>query len=185
MRPIEVEELLHLFDEFDAGQGHDSSIRLETLQHYDVPGDEERQRAFAEGKPLPARPGKQATLDGIQRATAAGRRYTRVHVIDLPPSPYVRYEMAAYAENSAAGERVLLLDRAADPGLDRLRTDFNLFDGRAARPIAVFYRYTPTGRLIGWELSDDPTVIADCRTQVDLAIRFAMPLGEFTAGLVV
>jgi hypothetical protein len=185
MRPIKVEELLRLFDEFDAGQGHENSIRLETLQHYDVPGDEDRQRAFAEGRPLPVRPGKQATLDGIQRATTAGRRYTRVHVIDLPPSPYVRYEMAAYAENAAAGERVLLVNRAADPGLDRLRTDFNLFDGRSARPIAVFYRYTSTGRLVGWELSDDPSVIAECRMQVDLAIRLAIPLGEFIAGLVV
>ena len=44
-----------------------SACRLETLQHYDVPGDEERQRAFLAGEPLP--PPRQGKLDDLKLIT--------------------------------------------------------------------------------------------------------------------
>jgi len=159
----------------------DESFRLETLQHYQVPGDEERQQAFREGRPLPMRPAKQATLDLFREATSRGKLVHRVHVVDQPLSDYVRYELAAYAENQAAGERVWIADRAAHPDLEQLREDFNLFDGDTDHPVVVFYRYTDDGHLLGYERSMADSVVDRCRRQRDLALAHAVTLDEFLA----
>ena len=98
-----------------------SARRLETLQHYDVTGDEERQRAFLAGQPLPPpRQGKLDDLALIADLRQAGRYVGRVHVVDRPLSPYVRYELAVYAENVAAGEDVRIADRSLHPELEDL-----------------------------------------------------------------
>jgi hypothetical protein len=159
-----------------------SALRLETRQHYDVPGDEGRQRAFREGRPLPVRPGKQATLQLIAEAVAAGEQIGRVYVVDRPLTEYVTYELAgAYPENVAAGETVRITDRAAHPDLAGLTRDFVLFDADTDHAVAVFYDYDPDGRLLGYERSDDPVVIADCRRQVELALRHSVALDTFLA----
>ena len=52
-----------------------SARRLETRQHYLVPGDDERQRAFLAGSELPAPgPGKIADLELIADLVRRGRR---------------------------------------------------------------------------------------------------------------
>jgi Family of unknown function (DUF6879) len=159
---------------------HDA-IRLETLQHYEVPGDEDRQRAFRAGKALPRRPDKSASVQIIRDAVAAGKRIGRIHVIDWPLSDYVRYEIeAAYLENSEAGEQILISDRAADPGLDHLRQDFVLFDGDTDHASVIWYRYTDRGEITGWD-AGTPCDVAPCREAVALARRNSVTLSEFLA----
>lgn len=170
------EELMGAYRSFTA-----EAVRLETLQHYAVPGDEERQRAFLEGLPLPSRPEKSATVQIIRETLASGRRIGRIHVIDLPLSDYVRYEIeAAYLENAAAGEEILIADRAADPSLDRLRDDFVLFDGDTDHASVIWYRYTPAGEVTGWETGTAADVAA-CREALSLARQYAVPLSQFLA----
>lgn len=155
-------------------------VRLETLQHYEVPGDEERQRAFHEGRPLPPRPEKTTSTQIIRDAVVSGRRISRIHVVDLPLSNYVRYEIDAYAENAAAGECVLIADRSADPGLGALREDFVLIDADTDHAAVIWYRYTSEGTLTGWE-QGSRTDVAACRAAINLVRRFAVPLSEFLA----
>lgn len=173
MTPTELRALYHGFT--------DEVFRLETLQRYAVPGDEDRQAAFREGRPLPERPGKTATLQLIRNSVAAGKRFGRVHVVDQPLSDYVRYELvAAYPENVAAGEDVRIAERAVHPELAVLRRDFALFDARTSHPSLVWYDYAPDGRLIGYACgtSDD---IETCVGGMELARRHALPLAEFLA----
>jgi hypothetical protein len=73
-----------------------SAWRIEVLQHYTGTADEERQRAFHAGEPLPPPgAGKLASLALISRLRHAGREVGRVHVVSRPLSAYVRYELAA------------------------------------------------------------------------------------------
>lgn len=161
-----------------------SAYRLETLQHYDVTGDE-RYRAFASGCPLPPPgPGKAEDLRLIERLTGAGRKVGRVHIIDRPLTDYLRYELAVYAENAAAGEDIRIADRAAHPDLLGLRRDFAVFDAETRHGAAMVFDYNPAGRVAGYRINDHRGVVRRFRELYDLAAGHSVPLAEFvTAGL--
>ncbi|GIJ47561.1 hypothetical protein Val02_44470 [Virgisporangium aliadipatigenens] len=171
---MNTDELMARYRDFTT-----EAARLETLQTYVVPGDEERQEAFRQGRPLSFRPGKAASLELIAGAVATGKRIGRIHVVDRPLSDYVRYEFAAYDENIRAGESVLITDRAADPALASLTHDFVLFDGYTDHALVVWYDYTPEGLLIGYR-KGSPEDIAVASAALELARRHAVPLADFT-----
>lgn len=115
----------------------------------------------------------------VREAVASGARVHRVHVVDLPLSDYLRYELAVYPENIAAGEDVRIADRAAHPGLTELRTDFWLFDDS----VVVWLRHGGDGDLIGCDLSQDPADIRRCQEQRDLALIHSSSFEEFRAAV--
>jgi hypothetical protein len=162
-----------------------SAFRLETLQYYVLAEDEPRRQAFREGRPLPPRPGKTESLRMVGDAVAAGKRVHRVHVVDFPLSDYIRYELAVYPENIAAGEDVRIAPRSAHPGLVDLGTDFWLFDadadGEAGRPAVAWFRYAPGGQVISRDCSDAPDEVRRAREQRDLAVACSLSLAEFMA----
>lgn len=170
------EELLGLFQ-----SARRSAFRLETLQYYAVAdeADAARRREFAAGRQLPARASKSESMRLVREAVASGTRVHRVHVVDLPPSDYIRYELAVYPENIAAGEQVRLVDRAAHPGLADLATDFWLFDDSAV----VWLRHSAEGDLVGCDLGEDPADVRHCRDQRDLALEHSLSLDEFTSAI--
>jgi hypothetical protein len=160
-----------------------SAWRIEALQHYTVPGDEERQRAFHAGEPLPPPgPGKQEDLALITRLTGAGRTVGRIHVIDRPLSDYVRYELAVYAENVAAGEEVRIADRSLHPELGEIYIDFAIFDAEAGSDTAVvLFDYDGAGLVRGYRIIDRTETIEYCRGLLGLAFAHSVPLAEFMA----
>jgi hypothetical protein len=160
-----------------------SARRLETLQHYDVPGDEERQRAFHAGEQLPPpRQGKLDDLKLIAELRKSGRQVGRVHVVDRPLSDYVRYELAVYAENAAAGEDVRIADRSLHPELASLAQDFAIFDAGTTWATVVLFDYDNRGRVRGYQVvASDPETEKRCRDQYDLALSRSVPLSEFMA----
>jgi hypothetical protein len=158
-----------------------TAFRLETLQYYALAEDEPRRQAFREGLPLPPRPGKTESMRMVSSAVAAGKHVHRVHIVDLPLSDYIRYELAVYPENIASGEDVRITPRSAHPGLRGLDTDFWLFDAQGDRPAVVWFRYAPDGQIISRDHSDDPADIRLAREQQDLALACSLSLGEFTA----
>jgi hypothetical protein len=159
-----------------------SANRLETLQHYDVPGDEERQRAFhATGVLPPPRAGKREDLNLISEIRRSGRDVGRVHVVDWPLSDYVRYELAVYAENAAAGEDIRIADLGMHPELDGFTTDFAIFDVESDDPSVIIFDYSDSGLIRGYRHSQDPTEIAVYREQYELADRHSIPLHEYLA----
>lgn len=164
-----------LYDSFT-----DEVFRLETLQAYSVPEYDERLRAFLEGRPLPPSPAKDRWLQDVRRFRDRGRRVWRVHVYDRPLSDYLRYEFTVYAENIAAGEVVRVAERASRAELADLRRDFILFDGDTEHAAAVLFDYSPTGQLLGREVTHDPIGIERCRHQRNLAGAASVPLDEVT-----
>lgn len=167
-------ELMALYSSFT-----DDAIRLETHQHYAVPGDEERQRAYWEGRPLPERPGKAATLRLIRATVDAGKLIGRVHIVDRPLSDYVRYELeAAYPENVGAGEQVWIVDRTARPELAEVERDFVLFDVNTDHASVVWYDYAADGQLTGYTRGTQED-LGICVGTLHLARAHAMPLAEF------
>jgi hypothetical protein len=143
-----------------------SVFRLETLQVYEVGEDIERQRAFAaEGRLPPPSPDRMAFIRRMQERTKRVA-WSRVHVVDQPLTPYLRYELAAYAENEQGGEQVWIAERAANAGLTE---DFVLVDDEAG----VWFRYDERGQLLGYERVA-PEDLDRCREQRDLALAHAV-----------
>jgi hypothetical protein len=155
-----------------------SARRLETLQDYGSAGDEERRRAFRAGEPLP--PPAAAKMDDLALIADLRKRgiyVGRVHVIDRPLSPYVRYELAVYAENAEAGEDVRIADRSRHPELGRLGQDFAVFDSATV----ILFDYDSAGRVRNYRIADDPVTVKRCVGQYILAAGMSVPLAEFTA----
>lgn len=158
-----------------------SAWRVEALQHYTVPGDEERQRAFRAGEPLP--PPRAELLDDfrlIAELRETGRTVGRIHVVDRPLSDYVRYELAVYAENIAAGEEVRIADRSAYPELGEVAVDFVIFDAEAPSDAAVIvFDYDDAGLIRGYRISTDPQAVSRYGEMLDLAYAYSVPLRDF------
>ena len=159
-----------------------SAFRLETLPQYRGTSDAALQ-AFLEGRPLPLeqRPAKQRWMRLVADAAAAGKRISRVHVVSRPLTPYERYELAAFPENAAAGEQVLIADRGEHPELAELTGDFWLLDDTTDRPSVLLMDYDAEGRFRGQEHTRAARVLADCRRQRDLALACSVDLDEFLA----
>lgn len=157
-----------------------SAWRVEALQSYAGTGDEERQRAFHAGDPLPPPgPGKQADLALIRQLRDAGREVGRVHVVDRPLSPYVRYELAVYAaDNAPAGEEIWIADRSAHPELAEVDGDFAVFDAVLPGAAAALFDFDASGAVRGYRITRDAATVRRCRRLLDLAMWYAVPLRE-------
>ena len=110
----------------------EEAFRLETQQRYAVPAEDEQFRAFTEGRPMPSDPRVDRSMQIIRAAAARGCRIRRVHVVDLPLTGHLRYELAAYRENINAGEEVGIAVRRWHPDLAELTEDFVLFNPSSA-----------------------------------------------------
>jgi hypothetical protein len=155
-------------------------FRLEARQKYTVDAESAQMKAFAAGRPLPHDPAVQQSMDIISQARAAGTRIYRVHVVDLPLTPYLQYEMAAYQENLAAGEEVFITARFRHRELAGITEDFVLFDPGTSHQAVVWMHYDAEGRITGRERSDDPADVARACHDRDLAMAYAIPLDQFT-----
>lgn len=156
-----------------------SAWRVEARQHYDADIDHARFKEFAAGRPLPP-PGtaKLADLALIRQLHDTGRTAGRVHVVSRPLSPYLRYELAAYAENAAAGEDVRIADLSACPELSAIAEDFTLFDHEQPHASYVLFGYGDDDRVHGY--THTARDVAHRTWQLRVALGCAVPLGEFT-----
>jgi hypothetical protein len=143
---VTPEEFDQVFDQFTV-----SAFRLETLQHYSVSAEDARMRAFREGTPRPERSVRTSPwLRRIALTAAAGKSWSRVHVIKEPLSEYLRYELIGYVESMAVGEEI----RLADPLEDRVLVDFWLFDAGTPEAFTVLMHYNDDGVVLGYERVD-------------------------------
>jgi hypothetical protein len=151
-----------------------SVFRLETLSSYAAPGEAEMVRAFNEGRPMPPRgPDTDPWLRMVADSVQAGRRWSRVHVLDRPLSDYLRFELLGYQGNVAAGEDVRIADRAYAPEtLNGLTDDFWLLDDA----VAVIIEYDGDGRRLSMEPTRDVDGLIDQR---NLAIQHSVPLLDY------
>jgi hypothetical protein len=151
-----------------------SAFRLETLQTYTAPDEEEALARFRAGED------PQIDLawwtDLARKQTAAGRTMSRVRVIIEPPSEYTRFALVAYPVMAAAGDDIRII--SVSPGswpTDVPRHDFWLFDDRDL----WFLNYDQAGVLRSAELLDDPRAITDHLRWRDAALAQAMPVNDY------
>lgn len=159
----------------------ESAFRLETLQQYTSPAESEQIRRFYESKSLLPSREVAKSMDTIRDLTSAGKRLYRVHVIDLPLTSYMRYEIAAYAENIKVGEDVLIAVRDWHENLRDLTEDFIMFDPETSKPSVVWMHYNEQGQVIGREYSDQPEDLILAYRYRDIAMMHAIPLNDFTS----
>jgi hypothetical protein len=165
------------FDQFTA-----SAFRLETLAHYGTLEADPRFTAFRERAALPDRSVRTSPwLRRMATTTAAGKRWSRVHVMGNPLSEYERFELVAYVESAAAGEQIGISDRTDHPQLVGLGRDFWLFDAGTSEAFAALLRYDDDGVYLDAEVTRDAGVIRACEADRDLALRYSVPLNEYLA----
>jgi hypothetical protein len=157
----------------------EEALRVEAQQRYAVPAEDEQFRAFTEGRPMPSDPHVDRSMQIIRAATARGCRIRRVHVVDLPLTMYLRYELVAYRENLEAGEEVGIAVRSWHPDLAELTEDFVLFDPGSDHSAVVWMRYDDRGQLTGLAYSDKPADLALAAGYREAALAHAVPLREF------
>jgi hypothetical protein len=156
-----------------------SSYRLELLDTYVAPGEQEPFRRFMAGEPR-----DDAWRDPWKRfvrfARASGKRMERVHVVTEPLTDYMQFELEwVYPANVEAGEDVRVLPRSAAASLNLPDRDYWLLDSRR---VAVM-DYDAHGNWTGVDLIDDPDAVAWHLRGRDLALRHSTPLFTYLEGI--
>lgn len=169
---VKPEDLNTLFTSFRY-----SAFRLETLDWYDVDAEAEPLQAWLAGRSLPVDPVNGEWLDIVRDAVAAGKTMQRVHVMTVPLTGYVHWELGWFQRHSAAaGEDIWLLPHYGGfwpRGLMRL--DWWLFDDER---VAIF-RFDDRARLTDIELSASENVAEHFRGERDTALREARPYANY------
>lgn len=159
-------------------------IRIETLQQYTVDEETQRIRAFLRGDPRPERSVRTSSwLARIATSTVAGKSWRRVHVVDVPLSDYLRYELVGYIESQACGEEIRIVERAPELAAAQAMGDFWLFDADSPEAFAVEMHYGQEGRWLGAEHVTEPAHCARLRAAADQVWAAASPLNQFLAAL--
>ena len=153
------------------------AVRWEGIQTYRVPWEDDQIAAWRRGDPVPPNADVEASLETIRQITESGRRIVRVRGIRKPMSDYARYEVeAAYPPNAAAGEDIYVVDLDEHVEFDAVG-DFVIFDNDAV----VRYQYDPEGRLLGYDFTDQPGDLDECRAIREGLLAAAVSLDDFTA----
>jgi hypothetical protein len=160
-----------------------SAFRMETLQRYTVDAETDRIRAFLRSEPRPDRSVRTSPwLRRVAVTTAAGKHWSRVHVVDLPLTDYLRYQLVGYVESAAAGEEIRIALRQDHPELSKVREDFWLFDAETPHAYAIAMRFDGVGRPLGHEFVTDRRRIEAFTRAREVAWEESIPLNEFMAG---
>lgn len=151
-----------------------SAYRLETLQAYAEQSESSPFNLYRRG----VQPNSSFMADWCQMVRGhieAGRSMRRVHIVDLPLSQYMRFEIeCCYRDTGRAGEEIRLLERAKLPvGLSNAALDdFWFFDGTTV----MVNEYDPNGTIVQARISSVPKLVqhyASIDKQIwDLSVPF-------------
>ncbi|MFB8000128.1 DUF6879 family protein [Streptomyces sp. NPDC056002] len=168
---IPFEEITYLFAGFER-----TAFRLETRRGYATDRAGARFKAFMRGVDPVPEPDHQWNVN-VRDKAGQGARFSRVRIVDEPPTDGQRFLMATAAGNIDAGEDIRVVSRAEAARLDLPDYDFWLFDSRTL----VRMHIDDTDTTVGVELVDDAAaVLAACRAR-DAAQAAARPSAEVWA----
>ncbi|SDG65049.1 hypothetical protein SAMN05421505_106124 [Sinosporangium album] len=135
--------------------------KLESRQNYLEPGNpsweawiagyEKRAQALAEAN--------RAEQAGVLRPLEdRGVSFIRVHVLEYPLTPYIRFELDHYRISSELGEQIFLVDRSDIEDIESQESlqDFILFDESRA----LVEKFSSEGLLLGGALVRDRDYLA-------------------------
>ena len=142
-------ELFHIFRE--------TAFHLELKDTYHVLEESGPFELFLEGKPDDFS-WHQPWLNLVRESTGTGKRVTRVRVVTVPHSDYVRWGLSVAPLNIAAGEDIRWLPRHLAKDIVFPSHDYWLFDGERV----IFTEFHPDGRFLGGSEPSDPQVTDQC-----------------------
>lgn len=173
LTPAEFDQL---FQQFADSPTSTTVFRWEARQHYAIPRDEPSLVAFREGTPRPERSVRTSPwLARIAASTVAGKEWARVR--RPADNEYFRWELLAYVESQAAGERILLADAPAYQ-----LPDFWLFLGTAPTDrYAIVMHYDDAGVPVEFEYVDHPDTIAEYERIAGELLALGQRLNDFLA----
>lgn len=168
---MDINEYHTLFSSFRL-----SAFRLETLSAYNVEAEREAFTAFLAGTPLPDIPPHTSWLDFISEAKSAGKHITRVHLMPVVLTPYLRFQIEwGYYYSYKAGEEIRILLPEKDKTEAHVKSgDFWVFDDETF----VSLNYTSDGTFLGvTKISEiDKAVYRSIR---DSALERSIPFTEY------
>lgn len=153
------------------------AFRLEVLQAYGEPSEHKAFDMFLSGRP----PGREFIADWCDMVSAhreSGKSMSRVHLVNLPLSDYMKFEIeCAYKYTQEAGERIYLLDSSQVPAEQAscLQEDFWLYDDERV----MVQEYTPEGRLEHARLTDEPQLVSHYISVKAYVLGIAEPVSSF------
>ena len=170
-----LEEFDQLFDTFTT-----SAFHLETHQTYAISEEDERLRAFREGRPRPERSVRTTPwLRRVAVTTTQGKHWSRVHIIEHPLTEYLRYQLIGYVESQAAGEEIRLADRGQHPELTELGPDSWLFDAGTPQAFGAVLHFDRDGHLLGIEKVTATDAVNELERQRWIALEHSVSLAEY------
>ncbi|WP_226966697.1 DUF6879 family protein [Streptomyces phaeolivaceus] len=168
-------------DEFDRlfTQFKHTAWRLESRRRYASDEVTETYAQFVAGDPVDWE-GRDAEWCAERREqTALGKRFERVRVVDMPPTPGQLYLLDNARRNSAVGEHIRQLRRVDADRLHLPHEDFWIFDSR----LVALLHFDGADNLVNVELITEPVEVNRYVQARDAAEHFAVPYEEFSAGL--
>jgi hypothetical protein len=150
--PIE-EEFKKIFGKFKS-----SAFRLETLQAYAETSESGPFHQYQRGSPPDA-----AFLNDwcqmVRNHITSGKAMRRIHVVDVPLSEYMKFEIeCCYIHTGAAGEDIRLIDRSklSSEHLKLITEDFWFFDSSTV----MVNEYDERGTIAQARITTDPVIVA-------------------------
>ncbi|MFE5295906.1 DUF6879 family protein [Streptomyces sp. NPDC056632] len=171
MELISSAERNRLFESFKSDAFH-----LELRDDYSVPDEDGPYASWLRGEPVD-NSYMEPWLAMVRRATGEGKTIRRVRVVTEPHSPYIRWEYATTPVNVEAGEQIRWISRVTLPrqAFPVDGNDWWLFDDKT---LAVGH-FAKDGRVLGSELIDDPSTVAQCVSIRDVLWSAATPHSEY------
>lgn len=147
-------------------------FRLETLETYDVGGDDEDFRRYLAGQSGPTSKWPEV----VRGEVASGKHTYRVHLVNGPLTDYLRYEFEwCYGPNASAGEHIRILDTVeAHKPAEVLDEDFWIVDDEQL----IRMHYSRTGEFEGATLGSADE-LPRFRTARDAAWSSATDFSEY------
>jgi hypothetical protein len=135
-----------------------SAYHLEVLDTYETPEEAEPFRKFLEGEPDDYSWGEDWWAV-VREVTGTGRSVRRARVVTEPHVDYTRWGLVVANQNIAAGEEIRYLPRHLIDSAELTTDDFWLIDDR----LLAFTVFEPSGRYVGWGISEDPVIVDHAR----------------------
>lgn len=154
-----------------------SSYRLETLQSYGESSESSPFHDYSRGvTPDPSFMDEWCQI--LKANVNAGHSMRRVHIVDLPLTQYMRFEIeCCYQLSDVAGEEIRLLDRSIIPPglLKSINEDYWLFD----RSTIMVNDYDVSGALYQARITTDPKAVAFYAHIEEKTWELSVPFRQF------
>lgn len=157
-------------------------FKLETLQTYETfDGWDEFQRGdVASARRLMKEFLLSDSARPYEKIQQRNVHFQRVHVVELPLSDYMQFEILSYEVSIELGEEISFISKESYEQVDKEASteDFLLFDDR----MVIQHRYDAGGNWQGSELVLDENKLEKYLTLKNRLLSKALPMRDFLAG---